>query len=147
MLVVLDSGPLALLSNPTTTGQPREMQAWARQLLEGGTTIVVPEIADYEVRRELIRAGKANGIRRLDELTGGLAYEPLRTSHFRRAAQLWADARNRGLPTAHDAALDGDVVLAAQAIELRTAESETVVVTTDTKHLAFFVPTVRWQDL
>jgi len=29
---------------------------------------VLPEIADYEVRRELIRAKKNKGIKRLDEL-------------------------------------------------------------------------------
>lgn len=146
MLVLLDSGPLGLLSNPTTAGEPREIREWALHLLDAGATIVVPEIADYEVRRELIRAGKTNGVRRLDRLTEGFAFEPLRTSHFRRAAQLWADARNRGLPTAHDAALDGDVLLAAQAIELEGIHPETVVATTNPKHLETFVRALRWRD-
>lgn len=147
MLVLLDSGPLGLLSNPTTTGEPREAREWALGLLDGGATMVVPEIADYEVRRELLRAEKSSGIRRLDELSNGFVYDPLRTKHFRRAAQLWADARNRGLPTARDAALDGDVLLAAQAIELRSADPETVVATTNPKHLAIFVPALVWRDV
>lgn len=147
MLVVLDSGPLGLLSNPTTTGEPRDIRAWAFRLLDEGVSVVVPEIADYEVRRELIRADKRNGIRRLDELAHGLVYEPLGTSHFRRAAELWAEARNRGAPTAHDAALDGDVLLAAQALGLMTADPDTVVVTTNPKHLARFVRAARWRDL
>ena len=147
MLVVLDSGPLGLLSNPTTTGEPSHIRDWALHLVDVGATIVVPEIADYEVRRELLRAGKANGIRRLDQLIEGFVFDPLRTSHFRRAARLWADARNRGLPTAHDAALDGDVLLAAQAIELEATDPQTVVITTNPKHLEVFVRALRWRDL
>lgn len=147
MLVVLDSGPLGLLSNPTTSGEPRDIRAWALGLLRDGSRLVVPEIADYEVRRELIRADKREGILRLDELTRGLAYEPLRTAHFRRAAALWAAARNSGAPTAHDAALDGDVILAAQALGLMGADLDTVVVTTNPKHLTRYVRAARWQDL
>lgn len=147
MLVVLDSGPLGLLSNPTTSGEPRNVRDWALRLLHDGTGVVVPEIADYEVRRELIRADKQEGIRRLDELANGLMYEPLRTSHLRRAAELWADARNRGAPTAHDAALDGDVILAAQALGLMAADPDTVVATTNPSHLARFVRALRWRDI
>jgi len=147
MLMVLDSGPLGLLSNPTTSAESNGIRAWALRVVDEGGTLVVPEIADYEVRRELIRAGKQNGIRRLDELAGGLVYEPLRTSHFRRAAALWAETRNRGAPTAHDAALDGDVLLAAQALELLPRDADTVVVTTNPKHLALFVRALRWNDL
>ncbi|MGI8983148.1 MAG: type II toxin-antitoxin system VapC family toxin [Acidimicrobiales bacterium] len=147
MLVVLDSGPLGLLSNPTTLGEPRDIREWAFRLLDEGVNVVVPEIADYEVRRELIRADKQDGIRRLDELTHGLEYEPLGTSHFRRAAELWAEARNRGLPTGHDAALDGDVLLAAQALGLMVTDPDTVVVTTNPEHLVRFVRAVRWRDL
>ena len=147
MIVVLDSGPLGLLSNPTTTGEPRAIHEWALGLLDRGATIVVPEIADYEVRRELIRADKRLGLERLDTLAEGFAYEPLRTPHLRRAARLWADARNRGLPTAHDAALDGDVILAAQALELESTDPYTVVATTNPKHLAMFVRALRWRDL
>ena len=35
-------------------------------LLLSGYQIIVPEIADYEVRRELLRAGKTRGLARLD---------------------------------------------------------------------------------
>ena len=37
----------------------------------------MPEIADYEVRRELLRANKAKGIKRLDELKRTMGYVPI----------------------------------------------------------------------
>jgi hypothetical protein len=38
------------------------------RLLRSGALIMLPEIADYEVRRELLSAGKTTGVRRLDQL-------------------------------------------------------------------------------
>jgi predicted nucleic acid-binding protein len=147
VLLVLDSGPLGLLSNPTAHGEPRAIREWAFQRLDEGAGIVVPEIADYEVRRELLRADRRDGLRRLDELGRGFLYEPLRTSHFRHAAALWADARNQGSPAAQDAALDGDVLLAAQALALASADPDTVVITTNPKHLGRMVRASRWRDV
>jgi predicted nucleic acid-binding protein len=135
------------LSNPTQSGEPKAIRDWAEARLLDGATIVIPEIADYEVRRELIRAGKTFGIIRLDVLGRGLAYEPLRTPQLRRAAQLWAEARSRGKPTAHDAALDGDIILAAQTLHLMNTDGDTVVATTNPKRLAMFVPARRWRDV
>jgi hypothetical protein len=107
---------------------------------------VVPEIADYEVRRELVRASKSRAIERLDELCQGLRYQPLATSIMRDAAALWADARNRGAATAHDLALDGDVILAAQARDL-AEQGSVVVATTNVKHLARYVEARVWSDV
>jgi hypothetical protein len=39
--------------------------------------VVIPEIADYEVRRELLRAGKDRGLGRLDALKAMLGYAPI----------------------------------------------------------------------
>ena len=149
MLVILDSGPLGLLSNPTTHGQAHQARAWAQTHLANGGRIAVPEIADYEVRRELLRAGKEPGIARLDRLCDGLGYLPLSTAIMRLAAELWAEARNAGLPTAHDAALDGDVILAAQARAVVAANgNETVVVaTTNTAHLGRYVDARLWSEI
>lgn len=92
--------------------------AWLQSLIEAGVRVIVPEIADYEVRRELLRANKINGLAMLDTLTESLDYLPLTTSAMRRAAKLWADARQSGQPTAGDNTIDGDVILAAQALSL-----------------------------
>ena len=94
--------------------------------------VIVPEVADYEVRRELIRLDKPAGLTRLDELPATLEYLPITTAAMRRAAELWAHARRAGQPTADAPALDGDVILAAQAL---TFGVEVVVATTNVAHL------------
>lgn len=60
---------------------------------------------------------------------------------MRRAANLWADARFKGLPTGP--ALDVDVILAAHALEI----SDAAVVTDNLRHLRRFVPSYRWQEM
>jgi predicted nucleic acid-binding protein len=105
----------------------------------------VPEIADYEVRRELLRANRVRGLARLDALTRLLEYLPLTTAAMRQAAVFWAQARQRGRPTADDKALDGDVILAAQALTLGAAD--VVIATTNVGHLSRFAPAALWPDI
>ena len=76
--------------------------------------MLIPEIADYEIRREILRAEKIEGLRRLDALVEALEYIPLTTAMMRQAAAFWAETRKQGRPTADDKALDGDVILAAK---------------------------------
>ncbi len=144
--VVLDSGPLGLVTN--TSASAENLRAWAwLWTLPRGTRVVVPEIADYEVRRELIRAGKTEGLARLDTIGRRLQYIPLTTQTMRRAAELWAESRNRGRPSTHGEAIDADVILAAQAQELASEGREIIVATTNVKHLAPFVDARLWQDI
>ncbi len=114
---MLDSGPLGLVTNPkdNTHQDCKDCKEWFQGLMLRGETVVLPEIADYEMRRELIRGRKTEGIKRLDALKSQLLYCPITTDTMRLAAQLWAEARKRGKPTAPDKALDGDVILAAEA--------------------------------
>jgi hypothetical protein len=65
-----------------------------------GYIVMLPKIADYEVRGELIRAGKAAGIRGIEELKSQLSYRHLTTEVMLLVAQFWAEARMRGRPTA-----------------------------------------------
>ena len=75
-------------------------------------------------------------------------YLPLTTPVMRDAARLWADARNAGRPTAHPHALDGDVILAAQARSAQAAYGrETVVVTANVTHLARYTDARLWSDI
>ena len=64
-LVILDTGTLGLLTNPRAQSDAVACRLWAQGLLVAGARVSVPGIADYELRRELIRAGKAWGLRRL----------------------------------------------------------------------------------
>lgn len=66
---------------------------------------------------------------------------------MRRAAELWADARNRGRPTADIHALDADVILAAGAIELSSSGHQVVVVTDNARHLSLFVDARHWSEI
>lgn len=144
-VVLLDSGPLGLVTNPRLSPQGLECAEWLQNLLAGGADVVVPEIADYEVRRELLRAGKAKGLERLDELARALGYLPITTAAMRQAAAFWAQARQAGQPTAPDQALDGDVILAGQAAAL--TEDDVVIATTNVGHLSRFVAAALWHTI
>lgn len=145
--ILLDAGPLGLVTHPRVE-QNREAALWLRGLLSAGVPVLVPEISDYEVRRELLRAGRTRGLSRLDRLSEDLGYLPLTTEAMRLAASFWAEARRQGQPTASDESLDADVILAAQAATLDEDTNEGVVVaTTNPRHLSRFVSASLWQDI
>lgn len=111
-------------------------------MLAAGARVIVPEIADYEVRRELLRANKPTSVARLDALAAATEYLPLNTQAMRRAAELWAIARQTGQPTAGDNTVDADVILIAQVETLGVANA--VIATTNVGHLSRFFPTELW---
>ena len=63
--IVLDAGILGLVSHPRPN---RAFAAWWDNVLTCEVVVAIPEIADYEVRRELLRADKKTGVKRLDQL-------------------------------------------------------------------------------
>lgn len=147
-VVLLDSGPLGMVTNPKAASPVhQECQVWLKSLPLKGYIVVLPEIADYEVRRELNRAGKVAGIQRLDQLKLQVPYRPITTETMLLAAQLWADARRRGIPTADPKELDGDAILAAQAILLKNEGNEVVIATTNVGHLSQFVDALVWRQI
>ena len=145
-IILLDSGPLGMISNPKSN-YCQDCKQWFNDLLSRGQDIILPEIADYEIRRELIRAGKTAGIRRLDQLKYLMVYCPITTETMLLAAELWAQARQAGTPTADPKALDGDVILAAQAKLLETEEIQVTIATTNVGHLSQFVDAREWQQI
>ncbi|MCC5647713.1 nuclease [Nostoc sp. CHAB 5824] len=92
-------------------------------LVSSGSRVIIPEIADYEVRRELLRANQVKGIARLYELSQLLEYLPITTIAMRQAALFWAQARQQGQPTAGDKTIDGDIILVAQAVTIIGADA------------------------
>jgi predicted nucleic acid-binding protein len=112
---------------------------------QSGARIVVPEIADFEIRRELERLGNVPGLRRLDALAQVFLYAEITTPVMRRAAEFWAAVRRRGLPTAGDQSLDADAILAAQAALIGGPGDTAAVATGNVSHLARF-PGIHAQD-
>jgi predicted nucleic acid-binding protein len=142
--VVLDATPLGILCHPRNPPTVMACRQWVADLLAVGRRVVVAEIADYEVRRELIRLGSQTALSNLDQLAVRLEYLPLTTTAMRRAADLWAQARSSGQPTAPDHALDADVIVAAQALSLNTA---VIVATGNPAHLKRFVAADLWHSI
>jgi len=147
--VLLDTTPLGLLTQRAGVPQADACRRWLASLQQAGHRVLVPEMADYEVRRELLRAGNTLAVQRLDAFLAADpdAYLPLSTAVMRHAALLWAQARQQGRPTAPDPALDGDVILAAQALSVSAVPGEVVVATANPGHLSRFVAAERWEDI
>src|SRR5690242_8421315 len=106
--ILLDSGPLGLACGRPGRLPSDQCRTWLVGLRASGISIVIPEIADYEVRRKLLHIGAQSSLQRLDRLAARLTYLPITTAVMRQAAEFWADARRRGMPTASDLALDAD---------------------------------------
>jgi len=56
-LTFLDSGPLGLACDRPGKPSANHCRLWLNSLSASGVRVLIPEIIDYEVRRELIRIG------------------------------------------------------------------------------------------
>lgn len=144
-VTVLDTGPIGLITNPKLSEQGVACNRWLQAHLRAGNRVLLPEIADYEVRRESLRANKLKGLNRLDNLANAIEYVPLTTATMRQAARLLGQARQQGQPTAGDKTIDGDMILVAQAMTLDT--QDVVIATTNVGHLARFIAADEWQNI
>ncbi|MEO0769875.1 MAG: PIN domain-containing protein [Cyanobacteria bacterium J06649_4] len=144
-VIILDTGPVGLITNPKLSKQGIACNQWLQDHLKAKSRVIVPEIADYEVRRELLRANKRAGLSRLDELSQLIEYLPLTTEAMRQAASLWAQARQKGQPTAGDKTIDGDMILIAQATTIES--SKVIIATTNVSHLSRFIAADLWQNV
>jgi len=138
MKLILDTGVLGQVVHPRRYGETR---SWLGQAV-ATHEILVSEVCDYELRRELLRIGARRSLDRLDELARELRYLPVTTATWRSAAALWAMARRAGHPTSDRASLDGDVLVTAQA----RAEDATIV-TTNPRHFEKFAPAMEWAQV
>ncbi len=144
-VVFLDAGLIGLVTNPKLSPESTLCTRWLQTLITSNIRVIIPEIADYEVRRELLRANKVRGIARLDELANLVEYLPITTAAMRQAAMFWAQARQQGQPTASDKTIDSDMILAAQAMTLDVVD--VVIATTNVGHLSRFAPADLWQNI
>lgn len=145
MRIVIDTSILGQLCYPKKN---KALAEWfAEKVRSRNDDFFVPEIADYELRRGLIKLiaqkqASAKALDHLDSLSKALEFVPITTAIMRRAAELWAKARIAGHVTAPEKSLDGDVILASQVIEVAGT-----VWTANERHLRFFVPTATTNGL
>lgn len=110
--------------------------------------MLVPAISYYEVLRELEQRQAMSQIVRLNTFClQPKRFLPLTTDHLAKAAQLWGQARRSGLPTAAPQALDGDVILAAQALSLGISAQGLLVATTNPAHISRYVTADLWTNI
>ena len=142
--IVLDSYPLGALSHPNPN---ISIVQWAAACRTAGHELYVPEVIDYEVRRELIRANKQTGVRNLDALKAALRFLPITSAAMLLAADLWAQSRQSGLATGDPKKLDIDVILAAQSLTLGVPLGDLIVVTSNVGHISRFVTADLWNNV
>lgn len=154
--VILDETPLSLLTQKQGHPQGDVCKAWYLALEALGCRFYVPEIADYELRRELLRTAAKTGstasVGRLNIFIAAESdrYLPLTTPTVHLAAALWAKARNQGRTTAPPEALDGDTLIAAQAILFNPSAfglTAAVVATANVGHLSTLTNALLWSSI
>ena len=123
------------------------LMAWlTAHMADPGSEVFLPSVSDYELRRELRlhvlrgKAGHAKGLGRLDSIGAATKFVTLTDAVLKRAADLWAQARKAGKPTADPKALDADCMIAAQALNVGAA-----VVTDNAKHLSRYCMVINWR--
>lgn len=98
--------------------------------------VLVPKVADLDLRREFLRIESDASLATLDRLALGATYVPLDTPTMRLTAEPRTELRATGRPTESDDAHGVDVILAAQALLVGAT-----VVTDNPKHLGRMVDT------
>lgn len=153
MIVLVDSGILGKLCNPNSSAEVEAAREKLYKLLARGVYIVSSQICDYEVRRSLIlnsmRGLSSEGISNLDKLSEFIDFLPVNNTVLQEAANLWAEARIQGVPTADDKSLDADIIICAQykLLEQEYPGRYIVIATTNVKHLSRFTEAKEWQAI
>ena len=149
LTVFLDAGPLGLITNSKRTEDTLAVTRWIIAMRTAGRRFVVPAIAGFEVRCELIRAGKPRGIAQLDAFNAATPGRFLSVTDrtLLLAAEFWAQARNAGATTADPTKLNADVLIAAQAIDTGIPMSDFVIATSNLGHLSLFAPANLWNQI
>ncbi|NES81901.1 MAG: type II toxin-antitoxin system VapC family toxin [Moorea sp. SIO2B7] len=153
MIVFFDSVTLGILSSPSEKLDPKECQDWLYELLARSAYLISPSLCNYEVRRSLILTSmvknKRQGSSKLDSLHQIIDFLPVSQYIIKKAAQLWAETRSKGQPTADIKNIDVDVIIGAtyQLLQSEYPGQFIVVATTNVKHISRFTEAKNWQDI
>ena len=126
--ILLDSGPLSQITHPRVNPHIRQ---WLTFIKTQRWIVQIPEICDYEVRRELLLHDFDKSIGRLNQFRQRKQLLAITSETLLTAAEIWAWIRAKGQSTKDDRALDVDVILIAQAIAQQELFERVIVVTTD----------------
>lgn len=125
-IIVLDAGPLGLAIGRSGLPDTEACLTWLASMEAAANEVVIPTVADYEVRRELERIGATAKLRRLDQLAARFDVVDMLGPAFRRL----------GLPTAAAADIDADALIAGVAATIGADGDFVTVATTNVRHLA-----------
>jgi predicted nucleic acid-binding protein len=147
--IPLDTGVVGLLSSSPLLPDVAACKAWVYGMASAGATIVIPDVVDYECRREDVRIGATAKLKRLDGLRSMFRGAEVTPAAWLKAAEFWALVRRAGLPTAHPDALDGDAILAAVTATLVGDGDSATIATTNVGHLARFpgIDAREWRQI
>lgn len=152
-VIILDTGPLSncvvhVARRQQTSSISQQCRQWIDDCEHSGRRILIPAVAYYEVLRSLELRGATSQIGRLKEFClNGDRFMSLTTRHLESAAQLWAQERKEGKPSAGSESLDADVIITAQALSLGLPSSDYVIATTNPAHIAPFAPCDLWTNI
>lgn len=134
-IILLDTGVLGKICHKKISDNVIKVLNYLQQQKIG---LRVPEICDYELRRNLLLENLDKSIRKLNKFrrTARLLFFDTNTMII--ASEIWADIRKQGNPTENKDSLDGDVILAAQAYQLKAYYAEVIILTTNPKDIAKF---------
>ena len=153
-VVFLDTGPLGMYANPKPNAKNEACRQRVNDLLIAGANVRAPGIVVYETRRKVVhlqlRQPEANRLVRFETVVLTLGLVPVTEETLRRASDIWAQARHVGHVTAPPEAIDGDVILVAQAFIESEKGDPVEIATTNSKDLIKIYPAARvldWSDL
>ncbi len=150
-VVLLDTGPLNQLvfadKNPA-------LVAIYDQASAAGLAVVVPDVVRYESRRKFIDMRRRHPrqapllLEKLDAICAAVAMGETNVAVLDLAAELWADARRRGVQTSGDKSIDFDVIIAAHARRMATPQQNVGIVTSNVRHFeGHQVEALTWPQL
>jgi predicted nucleic acid-binding protein len=153
MIIFIDTGVLGLITSPNENLEVRKCQNWLYQLIARGVYAISSEICDYELRRSLILESFTTNNQRsrdnLNYLNSLIDFFPVSTEVLQKAAELWAQARRQGIPTADRKNIDADMIIAAtsQLVQTQYPGRNLLVATTNVKHIDSFIAAKTWEDI
>jgi predicted nucleic acid-binding protein len=140
-LILLDSGPLGIIVRAPSKPHIVRCLTWLKTIQATGAVVIIPDIAHYEVRRELLRIRAVGSLRRLDyalDPSSGFEHLLLTADAIVKAAEFWAFLRQSGIPTSSPDSLDADAILAGQAALAGQPGDTVTIATTNLAHLNRF---------